>query len=94
MFSILLFAIYFLFVCILLILIALNAKKIRRKYRVDTVLPYMFIYLMNAIIIYAVLRAGTWTLGITTFVMVFIIYRVSKTQVIGLTGIFCLIFLT
>jgi hypothetical protein len=69
-----------------LILCGINQKKIRRKYKFDTIPIYLFVYIVNVLTILGIVKGGTTSLIITTVIMAFVIIKCSKLQIIGLTG--------
>jgi len=83
-----LYPIYFLLALVFIILIALNTKKIRRKYNFDTLPIYLVLYLFNVFIVLGLLKAGIIGLLITTLVMLYVIVKTSNVQIIGITGIY------
>jgi dephospho-CoA kinase len=80
-----LFPFYYALLLFVLAIVALNTKKIRRKYKFDTIFAYIPIYLMNVMIIHLI-EAGYVGVILTTAIMLYVIIKASSVQIIGVTG--------
>jgi len=86
----LLYPVVFGLLLLLSFVIAMNGKRIRGKFKFDAIIFYMLIYLLNVFFVLGVLKAGVAALIITTLIMLYVIVRTNKIQIIGITGIFLL----
>jgi len=78
------FLITLLFLCSI---IALNGKRIRGKFKFDALPLYMVIYVVNVAYVFGLLGAGVYLLVFSTFLLLVVIVKVSKIQIISITGI-------
>jgi hypothetical protein len=78
---------FFAFIILGILFIAINSKKIRRKYKFDTLPIYLVIYIINVCFVLGLLKGGVVMLILTTALMVLPIMKVANVQVIGITGI-------
>lgn len=81
----LLFPFYYVLLLFFIAIVALNTKKIRRKYNFDTIFAYIPIYLINVMIV-TLMEAGFIGVIITTAIMLYVIIKASSLQIIGITG--------
>lgn len=86
--QLLLYIPYFTTVLFILFVVSLNSKRIRGRYRFDALPIYMIMYLINVFIILGPMKAaGVPFLILTTFIMLCIIVRTSKVQLLAVSGI-------
>lgn len=86
--QILLLPLYTMILSLIMIVLCVNSTKLKKKYKIDSLFIYMFIYLANFIIdslAFAILPYYILQI-IHTFLLIFLIYCFSNRQIIGLTG--------
>ena len=67
-------------------IIALNGKRIRGKWKFDALPFYMIIYLANVAVVFGLMGSGVPLLVLSTILLLYVIVKVSKFQVLGITG--------
>lgn len=82
-----LFLLYGLFLTILNIYLALNQRKIRRKYKIDLIIFFMLLYLLNFLLDFYLFSSPFYLSQLLlTCISVLIIVKLNNCQIIGLTG--------
>lgn len=85
------FVVFLIFICttsFLYLLLSINQKKIRCKYSVDLLFPYIFLYLISFFVDYYCFDFFPYHIIplLHTFISIIIIIKTYHIQIIGLTG--------
>ncbi len=82
----LLFAIYYALLFIVVLVVMLNTKKIRFKYKFDSLPIVALLYMFHLYVCLGPMKGGLYLLAPSTLLMAPIVLQCYKIQIVGVTG--------